>query len=59
MAGVVVLIWGVDEADYFRRPGWTGQIMLKLLRKIVRTRTPNCPRPPTPDRIARMAAGEN
>ena len=34
MAGVVRVIWGAREADYFCVRGWTGQISLKLLEKI-------------------------
>jgi hypothetical protein len=34
MAGVVGVIWVCDEAEYFCGRGWTGQITLKLLRKI-------------------------
>ena len=40
MAGVVRVIWGRGEADYFCVRGWTAQITLKLLRKIARPRTP-------------------
>ena len=43
MAGVVLLIWGNGEADYFCARGWTGQITLKLLCKIARARTPQSP----------------
>jgi hypothetical protein len=34
MAGVVWVIWVCDEAEYFCGRDWTGQITLKLLRKI-------------------------
>jgi hypothetical protein len=34
MAGVVGVIWVCDEAEYFCVRDWTGQITLKLLRKI-------------------------
>jgi hypothetical protein len=37
--GFVGLIWGGGEADYFCGRGWTGQIRLKLLRKIVPSRS--------------------
>ena len=40
MAGVVRVIWGSGEADYFCVRDWTAQITLKLLRKIARPRTP-------------------
>jgi hypothetical protein len=39
MAGFVVVIWGGREVDYFCVRGWTGQITLKLLRKIAQSRT--------------------
>jgi hypothetical protein len=39
MAGVVGVIWGRGEADYFCERGWTGQISLKLLQKIAQSRT--------------------
>jgi hypothetical protein len=38
MAGVVGVIWGTDEADYFCGRGWTGQISLSLLEKIAHWR---------------------
>jgi hypothetical protein len=38
MAGVVGVIWGSGEAAYFCNQGWTGQITLKRLEKIVSTR---------------------
>jgi hypothetical protein len=38
IAGVLVLIWGGGEADYFRGRDWTGQITLKLLQKIAPSR---------------------
>ena len=34
MAGVVSVIWGGREQEYFCGWGWTGQITLKLLWKI-------------------------
>ena len=34
MAGVLLLIWGSGEADYFCARDWTGQITLNRLRKI-------------------------
>jgi hypothetical protein len=34
MAGVVGVIWVSREEVYFCRRDWTGQITLKLLRKI-------------------------
>jgi hypothetical protein len=34
MAGVLLLIWGRGEADYFCARDWTGQITLNRLRKI-------------------------
>jgi hypothetical protein len=40
MAGVVRVIWGGGEVDYFCVQGWTGQITLKLLKKIVQLRQP-------------------
>jgi hypothetical protein len=39
MAGILPLIWGRGEAVYFCKRGWTGQISLKLLRKIAQART--------------------
>jgi hypothetical protein len=39
MALVLLLIWGHAEADYFFAAGWTGQITLKSLRKMARTRS--------------------
>jgi hypothetical protein len=47
MAGVVGVIWGRGEADYFCGRGWTGQISLKLLQKIARANIANdtCLRP--------------
>jgi hypothetical protein len=39
MAGVVRVIWGRGEAEYFCIRGWTGQISLKFLWKIARPRT--------------------
>ena len=47
MAGVVGVIWGGGEADYFCVRGWTGQISLKLLAKIAQSRTTNSRRPST------------
>jgi hypothetical protein len=38
MAGVVGVIWGGGEAEYFCNRGWTGQTTLKRLEKIVSTR---------------------
>ena len=38
MAGVLLLIWGRGEADYFCARHWTGQITLNRLRKIYFTR---------------------
>jgi hypothetical protein len=38
MAGVVVVIWGSREAEYFCVRDWTGQIALKQLKKIASTR---------------------
>jgi len=38
MTGVLVLIWGRGEADYFYNQDWTGQITLKRLKKIAATR---------------------
>jgi hypothetical protein len=38
MAGVLLLIWGRGEADYFCARDWTGQITLNRLRKIYSTR---------------------
>jgi hypothetical protein len=33
------LIWGKREADYFRAGGWTGQIRLIWLKKLVSKRS--------------------
>ena len=33
-----MLIWVNREEDYFRERDWTGQITLKLFKKIARTR---------------------
>ena len=41
MAGVVRVIWGPREAEYFCNRGWTGQITLKLQQKIARARMSN------------------
>jgi len=38
MAGVVGVIWGRGEAEYFCGRDWTGQISLKLLQKIAQSR---------------------
>jgi hypothetical protein len=38
MAGVVGVIWGGSEAEYFRVRDWTVQITLKRLKKIASTR---------------------
>jgi hypothetical protein len=37
--GFVEVIWVGGEAEYFCEQGWTGQIRLKLLRKIAQSRT--------------------
>jgi len=44
MAGVVGVIWGRREADYFCVRDWTEQISLKLLEKIAQSRNadPGC-----------------
>ena len=39
MAGVVRVICGRDEAEYFCGRGWTGQISLKMLEKIAHWRS--------------------
>ena len=39
MAGVVRVICGRDEVDYFCGRGWTGQISLKMLEKIAHWRS--------------------
>jgi hypothetical protein len=39
MAGVVGVIWGSREADYFCGRDWTGQISLSLLEKIAHWRS--------------------
>jgi hypothetical protein len=41
MAGVLAVIWGSGEAEYFRGRDWTGQIMLKSLHKIAFWRAGN------------------
>ena len=38
MARFLELIWGGSEAEYFCERDWTGQISLKLLRKIAQSR---------------------
>jgi len=45
MAGVVGVIWVSREAEYFCGRGWTGQISLKLLEKIVHSRSGRDPWP--------------
>jgi hypothetical protein len=35
MAGVMPLIWGGDEAEYFSWQVWTGQITLIWLNKLI------------------------
>ena len=45
MTGVVGVIWVSREAEYFCGRDWTGQITLKSLWKIMRTRSaflPTC-----------------
>jgi hypothetical protein len=39
MAGVVEVIWGGSEAEYFYARDWTEQITLKSLQKFVYART--------------------
>jgi hypothetical protein len=39
MARFVEVIWGGGEVEYFCGRDWTGQISLKLLRKIAQSRT--------------------
>jgi hypothetical protein len=39
MARFVEVIWGAGEVEYFCGRDWTGQISLKLLRKIAQSRT--------------------
>ena len=43
MAGVVGVIWVSREAEYFCGRDWTGQISLKLLGKIMHTRSVTFP----------------
>jgi hypothetical protein len=48
MAGVMAVIWGRQEAEYFSREDWTGGITLILFRNFVAARKP----PACPSRLS-------
>jgi hypothetical protein len=57
MAGFLEVIWGSGEAEYFFERDWTGQISLKLLRKIARSCATDSPDHPSIGRYQRCSGG--